>query len=92
MCVAIALEPREKYNVSMVPAPRDALARSCADLSDLAMSRRQFDAQPSRWRVISITALATPYGQSALGLAAGWRGELFKAPIVSRFAVMRSLR
>src|SRR6516164_2860724 len=68
MCVAIVLEPGEKYNVSMVPAPRDALARPCTNLGDLAISRRQFDAQPSCWPVISITALATPYGQSGARL------------------------
>jgi MFS superfamily sulfate permease-like transporter len=53
--------------------------------TDLAMSRRLFDGKPSCLPVIGITALITLTVNPALGLIAGWIGELIRAAIVRRF-------
>jgi predicted benzoate:H+ symporter BenE len=53
--------------------------------TDLASSRRLFDAQPSCWPVIAVAAGATLYYNPAVGLITGCLGELV------RKAVLRSL-
>lgn len=52
--------------------------------TDLAVSRRLFDARPSCWPVIGVAALVTLTINPALGLGAGWLGELIRAAIVRR--------
>jgi MFS superfamily sulfate permease-like transporter len=52
--------------------------------TDLAVSRRLFDARPSCWPVIGIAALVTLTINPAIGLAAGWLSELVRATIVRR--------
>jgi MFS superfamily sulfate permease-like transporter len=59
--------------------------------TDLAVSRRLFDARPSCWPVIGITALLTLIINPAFGLVLGWVGELVRAAIVRRFATERGL-
>ena len=54
--------------------------------TDLAMSRRLFDARPSCWPVIGIAALITLTVNPAIGLVAGWLSELVRAAIVRRLA------
>ena len=54
--------------------------------TDLAVSRRLFDARPSCWPVIGIAALVTLTINPALGLVAGWIAELIRAAIVRRLA------
>jgi MFS superfamily sulfate permease-like transporter len=53
--------------------------------SDLAVSRRLFDAQPSCWPVIAVAAAATLWINPAVGLIAGCLGE------VARKAILRAL-
>jgi MFS superfamily sulfate permease-like transporter len=53
--------------------------------TDLAISRRLFDARPSCWPVIGVTALLTLTVNPALGLVVGWVAELVRAAIVRRF-------
>jgi MFS superfamily sulfate permease-like transporter len=53
--------------------------------SDLAVSRRLFDAQPSCWPVIAVAAAATLWINPAVGLIAGCAGE------VARKAILRAL-
>jgi MFS superfamily sulfate permease-like transporter len=50
--------------------------------TDLAVSRRLFDARPSCWPVIGVTALATVMMNPAIGLVLGWVAELVRAAIV----------
>jgi MFS superfamily sulfate permease-like transporter len=52
--------------------------------TDLAVSRRLFDARPSCWPVIGITALVTLTLNPALGLVLGWVAELIRAAIMRR--------
>src|SRR5205814_2858337 len=52
--------------------------------TDLAVSRRLFDARPSCWPVIGIAALATLTLNPAVGLVCGWLAELVRAAIVRR--------
>ena len=54
--------------------------------TDLAVSRRLFDAQPSCWPVIAVAAAATLYSNPAIGLIAGCLAE------VVRKATLRALR
>ncbi|MBV9378139.1 MAG: putative sulfate/molybdate transporter [Alphaproteobacteria bacterium] len=54
--------------------------------TDLAVSRRLFDARPSCWPVIGGTALGTLILNPALGLVLGWVSELVRATIVRRLA------
>jgi MFS superfamily sulfate permease-like transporter len=54
--------------------------------TDLAVSRRLFDARRSCWPVIGVTALLTLIINPAFGLVLGWVGELVRAAIVRRFA------
>jgi MFS superfamily sulfate permease-like transporter len=58
--------------------------------TDLAVSRRLFDARPSCWPVIGVTVLATLIINPGLGLVIGWIGELVRAAIVRRVATERS--
>ncbi len=50
--------------------------------SDLAISRRLFDARPSCWPVIGLTALLTVIANPALGLLVGWAAELVRGAIL----------
>lgn len=54
--------------------------------SDLALSRRMFDAQPSCWPVIAVTAAATLLFNPAVGLIAGCIGE------IARKAILRAIK
>ena len=56
----------------------------------LAISRRLFDARPSCWPVIGVTALATLTINPAVGLILGWITELIRAAIVRRLIPDRS--
>ncbi|MFZ1428077.1 MAG: putative sulfate/molybdate transporter [Geminicoccaceae bacterium] len=52
--------------------------------TDLALSRRLFDARPACWPAIGMAAAATAFLDPALGLVAGWgveilRGAVFRA-------------
>jgi MFS superfamily sulfate permease-like transporter len=58
--------------------------------TDLAVSRRLFDARPSCWPVIGVTALLTLVINPGLGLVMGWIGELVCAAIVRRLATEES--
>jgi MFS superfamily sulfate permease-like transporter len=49
--------------------------------SDLAMSKRLFDARPACWPAISIAAGATALLNPAVGLAAGWGVELMRGAV-----------
>jgi Molybdate transporter of MFS superfamily len=57
--------------------------------TDLAVSRRLFDARPSCWPVIGVTALVTLIVNPAVGLVLGWISELVRATLVRRFAAQR---
>ena len=50
--------------------------------ADLALSRRLFDAQPSCWPVIILTAALMPLTNPALALAAGWLAEIVRGLLV----------
>jgi MFS superfamily sulfate permease-like transporter len=52
--------------------------------TDLAISRRLFDGNPSCWPVIGIAALVTLTVNPAFGLVLGWIAELVRAAIVRR--------
>jgi MFS superfamily sulfate permease-like transporter len=54
--------------------------------TDLAVSRRLFDARPSCWPVIGITALVTLTINPAIGLVAGWLSEVVRTAIGRRLA------
>ena len=54
--------------------------------TDLAVSRRLFDARPSCWPVIGATALVTLIINPGLGLVMGWVSEFARAAIVRRLA------
>lgn len=51
--------------------------------ADLAISRRVFDARPSCWPVIGVTALATVAVNPAVGLLAGFAAELVRARLIA---------
>src|SRR6516164_2777524 len=53
--------------------------------TDLAISRRLFDGQPSCLWVIGTTALVTVTINPALALVVGWIAELIRAAVVRRF-------
>ena len=57
--------------------------------TDLAISRRLFDGQPSCLWVIGTTALVTVTINPALALVVGWIAELIRAAIVRRFVPER---
>jgi MFS superfamily sulfate permease-like transporter len=50
--------------------------------TDLAASRRLFDAQPSCWPVIAAAAVATLLSNAAIGLIAGCAGEVLRKAIL----------
>jgi MFS superfamily sulfate permease-like transporter len=50
--------------------------------TDLAVSRRLFDAQPSCWPVIAVAAAATLIANPALGLVAGCLGEVVRKTVL----------
>ena len=50
---------------------------------DLASSRRLFDAQPSCWPVIALTAAGTLLGNPAIGLVLGGLGEIVRKRVVA---------
>jgi len=54
--------------------------------TDLALSRRLFDARPSCWPVIGVTALLTVVANPVIGLAGGWLAEICRAAIVRTVA------
>lgn len=53
---------------------------------DLASSRRLFDAQPSCWPVIVVTAAGTLFGNPAIGLVLGGLGEIVRKRVVNAVA------
>ena len=55
--------------------------------TDLAVSRRLFDSNPSCWPVIAVTALLTLLMNPALGVLFGWLAEIIRAAIVRRYAL-----
>jgi MFS superfamily sulfate permease-like transporter len=57
--------------------------------TDLAISRRLFDARPSCWPVIGVTAFGTLVLNPALGLVLGWISESVRAAVVRRLAAQR---
>jgi len=59
--------------------------------TDLAVSRRLFDARPSCWPVIGVTALVTLVINPALGLVLGWICELVRATLARWLAAGRAL-
>jgi len=58
--------------------------------TDLAVSRRLFDARPSCWPVIGVTALVTLVINPALGLVLGWICELVRATLARWLAAGRA--
>jgi MFS superfamily sulfate permease-like transporter len=54
--------------------------------TDLALSRRLFDARPSCWPVIGLTALLTVVANPVIGLCGGWLAEICRAAIVRTIA------
>jgi MFS superfamily sulfate permease-like transporter len=54
--------------------------------TDLAASRRLFDAKPSCWPVIAAATVPTVVLNPGLGLVIGWAAELARAAIMRRFA------
>ena len=54
---------------------------------DPALSRRLFDARPSCWPVIGITAAATLLADPALALVSGWLAAQMRAAIIRAAAV-----
>jgi len=58
--------------------------------TDLAVSRRLFDARPSCWPVIGVTALVTLVINPALGLVLGWICELVRATLSRWLAAGRA--
>jgi MFS superfamily sulfate permease-like transporter len=53
--------------------------------TDLALSKRLFDARPHCWPAIGIAAAATALMNPALGLAAGWAAELARTIVARAF-------
>jgi hypothetical protein len=51
--------------------------------TDLAASRRLFDARSACWHVIAVTALATVLADPFIGLLAGCALELLQRPIAA---------
>ncbi len=60
--------------------------------TDLALSRRLFDARPSCWPVIGVTALLTVIANPVIGRAAGWLGEICRAAIMRTIAPLFVMR
>jgi predicted benzoate:H+ symporter BenE len=58
--------------------------------TDLALSRRLFDAQPSCWPVIAVAAGATLLANPAVGLVAGLLGEVVRKAVLGALARTRS--
>ena len=58
--------------------------------TDLAVSRRLFDANASCWPVIGVAALLTLLANPALGLVFGWLAEMIRAAIVRRIRNRRA--
>jgi MFS superfamily sulfate permease-like transporter len=54
--------------------------------TDLALSRRLFDARPSYWPVIGVTGLLTLVGNPVIGFAGGWCAEFCRAAIMRTIA------
>lgn len=57
--------------------------------ADLARSRRLFDARPSCWPAIGVTAALTMLVNPAVGLAAGWTMEIGRGPLARAIARLR---
>lgn len=53
--------------------------------TDLAMSKRLFDARPACWPAIGIAAWATAFVNPAVGLAAGWAVEFVRTVVARAF-------
>jgi predicted benzoate:H+ symporter BenE len=53
--------------------------------TDLAMSKRLFDARPACWPAIGIAAGATAFVNPAVGLAAGWAVEFVRTVVARAF-------
>ena len=51
--------------------------------TDLAVSRRLFDSQPSCWPVIAVAAAATLFANPAVGLVAGCLGEIVRKYVLN---------
>jgi MFS superfamily sulfate permease-like transporter len=60
--------------------------------TDLATSRRLFDARPSCWPVIAAAAIATVAFNPAIGLVAGWIAEFVRAAIWRTMARSQATR
>ena len=58
--------------------------------TDLAVSKRLFDARLSCWPVIGVAALVTLMVNPAIGLGAGWILELIRAAIMRRRTIYRA--
>jgi MFS superfamily sulfate permease-like transporter len=58
--------------------------------TDLAVSRRLFDARPNCWPTIGVAAGATALLNPAIGLAAGWGVELLRGAVSRRAAAART--
>lgn len=61
--------------------------------TDLAVSKRLFDARPACWPVIGLTAGVSLVADPVIGLAAGWSVELLQCPLARlarRFARRRT--
>ena len=53
--------------------------------TDLAMSKRLFDARPHCWPAIAVAAGATALLNPAVGLAAGWAVEFVRSGVARAF-------
>jgi MFS superfamily sulfate permease-like transporter len=60
--------------------------------ADLAFSRRLFDARPSCWPVIAITAAGTAWADPFWGLLAGGLADLVRAQILALLRARASSR
>ena len=60
--------------------------------TDLATSRRLFDARPSCWPVIAAAAIATVAFNPAIGLVSGWIAECVRAAILRAMARSQTAR
>lgn len=88
LILAIGFADRAGPLFAMIPAGAVGALLIVAG-SDLASSKRLFDARPSCWPVIAVTALATVALNPAIGLAAGWGAELIRAAVVRRHVPKR---
>jgi hypothetical protein len=59
--------------------------------TDLAMSKRLFDARPACWPAIGIAAGATAFVNPAIGLAAGWAVEFVRTVVARAFRFCRAI-